>query len=281
MLSRNRLIQRLRSACSQRRLFSGERGAIAASLIEIGVAMLAVGLLTAGSVTTFTGFIDSATDTTARGRLNDAASTADQVYNWLRPGGERCYDDTACSTVSDATAEGALQEAAGGQLTFDVWNTAFPDENTIYVQVVADSTTYANNNAVATASGNHNGIAGDPAAGDWIRMAIRSDSGATFCVIKVAQTDNPVYEGVGYLSVDSADSAATGTSAHCGGHNSITGSTAKQALVTAASCVYGSDGEAVKATRTDMETTTTPASPECRTARSLGRPGDGDATDVD
>ena len=277
MLSRNRLIQRLRSACSQRRLFTGERGAIAASLIEIGVAMLAVGILTAGAVTTFTGFIDSASDTTARGRLNDAASTADQVYNWLRPGGVRCYDDTVC-TVSDATAVNSLQEAAGGQLTFDAWNPSFGTANTIYVQVTES---YGQENNASTTT-NHNGIAGNPADGQWIRLAVRSDSGATFCVVKVAQTADPLYEGVGYMSVNSDDSAASNTSANCGGHN---GGTAAAVLgkVTAASCVYGSGGPSTTITgHTDsgdrIITNAVPAAGACTTDRALGRPGAG--TDI-
>ena len=252
MLSRNRLIRRLLRVRSQRRLFTGERGAIAASLIEIGVAMLAVGILTAGAVTTFTGFIDSASDTTARGRLNDAASTADQVFNWLRPGGERCYSDTACANT-DATAIAALQEAAGGQLTFAAWpavaaTSYFDDEGTIYVQVETSYPAATNNKATASgtyataaATGNHNGVAGDPDDGQWLRMAVRSDSGATFCVIKVAQTDNPAYEGVGYQSVDSESSSDPSTSANCGGHNGSSTATNLH-LITAMSCVYGSGG---------------------------------------
>ena len=284
MLSRNRLIRRLRSACSQRRLFTGDRGAIAASLIEIGVAMLAVGILTAGAVTTFTGFIDSASDTTARGRLNDAASTADQVYNWLRPGGARCYDDTDCLAVTDVTATAALQEAAGGQLAFGAWGGGtFPAANTIYVQV--DASSYSNDNkstaastyATAAASGaSQNGIAGDPDDGHWIRLAVRSDSGATFCVMKVAHTDTPAYEGVGYMSVNSADSSATATSAHCGGHEGST-TAANLALITGTSCVYGFDDASTALTPiTGHQITNGPAT--CATARSLGRPGAG--TDV-
>ena len=129
-----------------------------------------------------------ASDTTARGRLNDAASTADQVYNWLRPGGGRCYSDTACAKT-DGAAVAALQEAAGGQLTFDEWSLGtLPVENTIYVQVEADVGTTGKKYALGNSSSadEHNGIAGDPDAGDWIRLATRSDSGATFCVIKVA-----------------------------------------------------------------------------------------------
>ena len=280
MLSRNQLIRRLRSTCSQRRLFTGDRGAIAASLIEIGVAMLAVGILTAGAVTTFTGFIDSASDTTARGRLNDAASTSDQVYNWLRPGGERCYSDTDCS-ITDVDAVGALREAAGGQLTFKVWDTDFTDENTIYVQVV---TAYTNDNkaaavgtfATAAAAGNHNGIAGDPDDGQWIRMAIRSDSGATFCVVKVAQTDNPDYEGVGYRSVNSASSAESSTSAHCGGHDGP--GTADDHLITGMSCVFGSGGESTDLTPHDGHQIVDGTGLSCDNARALGRPGAG--TDI-
>ena len=273
MLSRNRLIQRIRSACSQRRLFSGERGAIAASLIEIGVAMLAVGILTAGAVTTFTGFLDSASDTTARGRLNDAASTADQVYNWLRPGGERCYSNTDCDDL-DSDAIAALQEAAGGQLTFAVWNTAFPAENTIYVQITAPVATYARNNNATSTSTDHNGIVGNPADGQWIRMAVRSDSGATFCVIKVAQTSNPLFEGVGYKSVDSASSSDASTSAHCGGHNGSATAT-KLNLISGMSCVYGSGGESTGqgASQTARGVTTDTTTADCDNARSLGRPG--------
>ena len=278
MLSRNRLIQRLRSACSRRRLFTGERGAIAASLIEIGVAMLAVGILTAGAVTTFTGFIDSASDTTARGRLNDAASTSDQVYNWLRPGGERCYTDTACANT-DASAVMALQEAAGGQLTFAAWNTAFPDEGTIYVQV--DASSYTNDNQASAAGtyataaatgGNHNGIAGDPDDGHWIRLAVRSDSGATFCAIKVAQTDKPGYEGVGYKSINSEDSSDTSTSAHCGGHDG-SGTATNLHLVTAMSCIYGSGGESTGLTPVTGHQITDGVGLTCDNARALGRPG--------
>ena len=289
MLSRNRLIQRLRSACSQRRLFSGDRGAIAASLIEIGVAMLAVGILTAGAVTTFTGFIDSASDTTARGRLNDAASTSDQVYNWLRPGGERCFSDTDC-TNTDASAVAALQEAAGGQLTFAAWplsaaTSYFEDENTIYIQVETPSA-YANTNeataggtyATAAATGNHNGIAGDPDDGQWIRIAIRSDSGSTFCVVKVAQTNAPGYEGVGYKSVNSASSADPDTTAHCGGHNG-SGAATSLHLVTAMSCVFGSGGESTGLTPVTGHQITDGVGLSCDNSRALGRPGAG--TDID
>ena len=287
MLSRNRLIQRLRSACSQRRLFTGERGAIAASLIEIGVAMLAVGILTAGAVTTFTGFIDSASDTTARGRLTDASSTADQVYNWLRPGGDRCYSTTACST-DGAEAASALQEAAGGQLPFVAWPSDFPtgatiEDGTVYVQVdtpYGAGLAYANNRGSGTGvTGNHNGIAGDPGAGDWIRLAIRSDSGATFCVVKVAHTANPIFEGVGFMSVHSDASETTQTAAHCGGHNGD-GSTNQH--VTSASCVYGSDGASTAdgtTARPIVDTkTAAPVSATgelCATDRALGRPGGG------
>ena len=286
----SQLIQRLRDARSQRRLFTGERGAIAASLIEIGVAMLAVGILTAGAVTTFTGFIDSASDTTARGRLTDAASTSDQVYNWLRPGGERCYTDTACANTN-ATAVSALQEAAGGQLTFDEWDNDFPDANTIYVQVETSYAAAANNKKTTApaATGNHNGIAGDPDAGHWVRLAIRSDSGATFCVVKVAQTAKPAFEGVGYMSVTSDDSETTATSAHCGGHIGTTGATTLP-KVTIASCVYGSEGAstttaastvavAVARAAADMKIKTalsgTTEAALCFTQRALGRPGAG------
>ena len=286
MLSRNRLIQRLRSACSQRRLFTGERGAIAASLIEIGVAMLAVGILTAGAVTTFTGFIDSASDTTARGRLTDASSTADQVYNWLRPGGTRCYDDTDCAAVSNTTAVESLQEAAGGQLAFAGWDTTFPAANTIYVQVETANPPYlpGASNRAATSDA-HNGIAGNPDAGQWVRLAVKSDSGATFCVIKVAHTADPIFEGVGFMSVHSDASETTQTAAHCGGHLTATGSGAPT-NATAASCVYGSDGAStadsanVSRTASDMSVgapVTGPAldTDNCATDRALGRPGGG------
>ena len=281
MLSRNRLIQRLRSACSRRRLFSGERGAIAASLIEIGVAMLAVGILTAGAVTSFTGFIDSASDSTARGRLTDAASTADQTYNWLRPAGKRCYSDTKCTNTDVATVA-ALQEAAGGQITFATWPTGVaPDLDTagiIYVQVTATYT--ADNKSGTLATGTHNGIAGDPADGQWIRLAIKSDSGATFCVIKVAHTADPIFEGAGYMSVHSDASETTNTAAHCGGHG---GDTTDPEHVTSASCVYGSAGTSTASNATtsrsisDMKTTAAVSATGelCATDRALGRPGGG------
>ena len=272
----SQLIQRLRDARSQRRLFTGDRGAIAASLVEIGVAMLAVGILTAGAVTSFTGFIDSASDSTARGRLTDAAATADQVYNWLRPGGQRCYSDTACLVDTNAGAVAALQDAAGGQLTFAEWPDAnapsyFDDEGTIYVQVTASL--YAQNNNATDNTTNHNGIVGDPADGQWIRMAVRSGSGSTFCVIKVAQTSNPLFEGVGYQSVDSDSSADASTSAHCGGHNG-SATAANLKLISEMSCVYGSGGVSIaQGTATDRDVTTDPTAADCDTARALGRPG--------
>ena len=271
----SQLIQRLCQARSQRRLFTDDKGAIAASLVEIGVAMLAVGILTAGAFTSFTGFIDSASDSTARGRVTDAASVADQVYNWLRPGGARCYDDTDCSAVTNTTAAEALQEAAGGQLTFAAWDKTFPTAGTIYVEV--DGSTHADDNKATAATGDHNGIAGDPANGQWIRLAIKSDSGATFCVIKVAHTDDPVYEGAGYMSVNSADSEESGKSAHCGGHEGESGGSS-QAPITATSCVYGYEGESVlQGTATAQGVTT--AATACHTDRSLGRPGAGHDVD--
>ena len=284
-MSRNQLIQRLRDTCAQRRLFTGDRGAIAASLVEIGVAMLAVGILTAGAVTSFTGFIDSASDSTARGRLTDAAATSDQVYNWLRPGGERCYSDTACANT-DTTAASALQEAAGGQLTFAAWPTgATPDfalAGTIYVQVAVVDTAYNfNNKGTGAAANNHNGIAGNPDAGHWVRLATKSDSGATFCVIKVAHTADPVFEGVGYMSVNSDASETTTTAAHCGGHNGQAAPDGE--YVTSASCVYGSDGASTEMSRTlsdmlvrlDTTSPTTGVDDHCATDRALGRPGAG------
>ena len=273
----SRLIQRLRDVRSQRRLFTGDRGAIAASLVEIGVAMLAVGILTAGAVTSFTGFIDSASDSTARGRLTDAAATAEQVYNWLRPGGERCYSNTDCM-IADASAVAALQEAAGGQLTFAAWPDAnaisyFDDEGTIYVQITAPASVYAQNNNATGNTTNHNGIVGDPADGQWIRMAVRSGSGATFCVIKVAHTDNPVYEGSGYMSVESGSSGSTDTSAHCGGHD---GDGTNDENVTSASCVHGFDGESTTvASITTDHGLDTAAGLTCETAVALERPGPG------
>ena len=272
MLSRNRLIRRLLAARSQRRLFTGDRGAIAASLIEIGVAMLAVGILAAGSVTTFSGFIDSASDTTARARLTDAASTADQVYNWLRPAGARCYAGTDCTTITDAAAVTALQEAAGGQLEFAEWDPDVPTANTIYVQVDASSYAQENNILPSLTTGDHNGISGDPDDGRWVRMAIRSDSGATFCVIKVAQTDNPVYEGVGYKSVNSASSAESSTSAHCGGHEgSVTGT--NHNVITVMSCVFGFAGASTAQSGVDSTVDIAIGSATCDNARSLERPG--------
>ncbi|MYA40573.1 MAG: hypothetical protein F4Z31_02285 [Gemmatimonadetes bacterium] len=286
----SQLTQRLRQARAQRRLFADDRGAIAASLVEIGVAMLAVGILTAGAFTSFTGFIDSTSNSTARGRLTDGASIADQVYNWLRPGGKRCYSGTECE-IQNGKAVASLQEVAGGELTFAEWppgsSPTFSAPNTIYVQVRAPDgtdTDYAigNNAATGTMHPNHNGIAGNPADGHWIRLAVLSDSGATFCVIKVSHTDDPVYEGTGYMSINSDNSATSSSSAHCGGHNG--GTAATRWKVTAASCVHGSEGASTTTNNnaavrgnTAMGVTTAPTSVEaaCQTQPAMQRPGGG------
>ena len=73
------------------------------------------------------------------------------------------------------------------------------------------------------------------------------------------------------MSVDSASSEATATTAHCGGHLATA---AANQEVSAASCVYGSEGESTAQAAPEPGTTTN--TDACHTQRSLGRPGDGD-----
>lgn len=238
MLSRNRLIQRIRSARGQRRLFTGERGAIAASLVEIGVAMLAVGILTAGALTTFTGFIGRVSDTASRNTLSDAVTVADSVYNWLRTGGERCYDDTDCTAVTSATMAAALQEEAGGEISFkayadgDLANSANTGTVLVNVGELPASQAVGTGGYLPAGSGKH-----------YIRLAIRSDSGASFCVLKITKADSSDAEGVGYMSVNQTDTNVSSgkRAAHCGaqsGHATATNRAADSVKL----CIYGPSG---------------------------------------
>lgn len=246
MLSQHQLIQRLRGACSQRRLFSGERGAIATSLIEIGVAMLAVAILTAGALTSFIGFIARTSDTAARATLSDATTIADSVYNHLRVGGKRCYGTTTCGSTTDAQMADALQDESGGELAFAAWDGNFPATGTVYVQVAqpangialpGNSTTIGSSGTIGTA------------AGDWIILAVKSDSGASFCVLKVTRSAQNQHEGVGYMSVDSDATATAKTAAHCGGHAANASGKAKAAG--GQICIYGPEGARATEVTTD------------------------------
>ena len=95
-----------------RRRTRGDRGAIAASLIEIGVAMLAVGILSAGAVTTFAGFLNNTSDFTAANRLDDAVIDVRNDYNnALKAGGQHCFGDvTRCQDLKLNTNQ-AIQDA--------------------------------------------------------------------------------------------------------------------------------------------------------------------------
>lgn len=226
----------------------GDRGAIAASLIEIGVAMLAVGILSAGALTSFSGFIDRSADTSARSLLSDSLTVADSVYNHLRAGGKRCYSDTNCGAITNASMVTAMKAEAGGELKIEAavatgFDPATATAGTIYVQV-AEPTTAAHlpgNDSPSLLRGTTvpAGKTVGTKLGDWIRLMVKSDSGATFCVLKITQSDNPAFEGVGYMSVNSDDSATAKTGAHCGGRNAAS---SQEAAAGAEICVYGSTG---------------------------------------
>ncbi len=178
-------------------------------------------------------------DDAARDLLRQALSLADLLYGQPRSDGLHCFSDAEhCAAVSNQGAAIALDELAGNAIDFGVWRRPdnLPEPGTVKVQVNSAS----NGNNPAVGPRDHNGIPGDPDDGQWIRLMTSSASGATFCAIKVAHTEDPQYQGTGYMSVDSADSLSFDTAAHCGGTR-LGG-----ASVTNTSCVHGANGPSIR-----------------------------------
>ena len=219
-----------------------------------------------------------ARDTNAKLHLTDTLNVAKQSRYRLRAGGAVCYGYRSCvdADITDASVVRAMRELVdreSSDSSIAEWDPALPKANTVYVQVDPSSLA-ANHNAVDT--NEHNGIAGNPDRGDWIRLAIRSHTGATFCAVVVADTSAAQFEGTGFMSVNAADSDDVTTSAHCGGVASLPVSH----HVTSTSCVYGAGSDSVE----ELGDATTFASRDsgllefpidgCATRMSLGKPGD-------
>lgn len=272
----SQLIQRLRGARAQRRLFTGDRGAIAASLVEIGVAMLAVGILTAGALTTFTGFIGRVSDTSARNTLSDAVTISDSVYNWLRTGGERCYDDTDCSTVTSATMATAMQEEAGGEISFEQYDNGDLTDSSKTGIVLVNVDTLGTGAAAGTpTSATGGGYMPAGSGKHFIQLAIRSDSGASFCVLKITKADAANAEGLGYMSVNQTDTNANSgkAAAHCGAQQGSS-TPADRRTDSALLCVFGPGGAYSVDAATGAGTVKTgTALAACATTASPTKPG--------
>ena len=201
----------------------GDRGAIAASLIEIGVAMLAVGILSAGAVTTFAGFLNNTSDFTAANRLDDAVIDVRNDYNnALKAGGQHCFGDvTRCQdlelgnlldikTANTAYAD-RLKANSGDEIRyvpFDPNTSAKPENDQIMIDIGTNpmlipgnaassgidltkakyDTRYVANDSKSLKQG---GNGNDPyrnvkvPGGKWIRLMTASESGATMCVILI------------------------------------------------------------------------------------------------
>jgi len=202
-------------------------------------------------------------DDQARALLMDALAVADEIYALVRSGGVNCFGNLQCST--DFMVNSQFFQDYRRNIDFGVWRQPndIPAPGAVSVQVVA----YDDGNDGDTNKA-HNGIPGDPDTGQWIRLMTQSESGSTFCVIKVMQADDPQYEGTGYMAIHPIDSNRLSTAAHCGGARNWD---APWELTNAA-CVHGPNGPSITPVNLDSLPGVNLPATGCWTQPTLGDP---------